>query len=252
MTGVEAIIYIDFGGSIDFTLAKPGEPHKPLVMAGVGFPIEESHHLFRLLPRSEDGSLLKSSDHGFASKVATEFVAALLKTPACIGGVIANASDPENVASSRRWHQDEQRARQEARRAGFSKADGAPPRKIGEFQLNYIRLLFTTLNKCVAAFTSKHGIPDSLTVIPDREDIGKHSEDLKAAFANAMQSAKARGSIRWESRGDEPLLYLPDLVAGIVRRHFHHDDALDAFNLLWAEQERSPRVQFANKLQQGQ
>jgi hypothetical protein len=85
-------VFIDFSGTPLFS----GEDPQPYVAAAVAIALTDHSKVLELVPRENDGSLMKSSSKKFNDFIAAEFFSKLLQLKASVAFVAIDASDPEN------------------------------------------------------------------------------------------------------------------------------------------------------------
>src|SRR5262245_46077521 len=100
MTSIPPIsVFIDFSGIPSF---KSGQDPHPYVAAAVAIAPTDHSKVLDLVPRENDGSLMKSSSKTFNHFLAAEFLSNLLRLKASVAFVAIDASDAENCALAER------------------------------------------------------------------------------------------------------------------------------------------------------
>jgi hypothetical protein len=223
-------IYVDESGTASFGEQAGRSDGRGYVIAAVAVPALSAPTIHSLLPRDAHGKLLKFSDAALSFGQLERFVAEILATDVQVCLVLLDTASPENAENFRELAELSNRRRVER---------GNPP--IAASSLTYMlahkEALLGVLQKATAAIPS---VARFFDVVLDEANLQLHDRRL-AADAFSMQLARAGlvcQSYRWAKEQDEPLLYVPDLLAGIYRRSATLDDVPGALALLERAEER--------------
>ena len=164
----------------------------------------------RILPRDKTGALLKAADSGFSADRAYEFVRQLLDTDVDVAAILIDTSHPASVAAARSNTELVNQRRQAVHH-----------RKMTEAGFSYGIFAGQLITDLLMASLERTGCrPTFFDVVLDNAALKAVQERqwrdwLRAAGANNDTSV---GDVVWTSEQAEPLLLLPDLVAGILLR----------------------------------
>lgn len=217
-------IYIDESGSPDFYEIRLGDLPKAYVPCAVAVPAMSADALQRILPRRMDGKLLKSSDNEFSAEVAYRFVDDLLLSDAEIAAILIDPAHPTSVSAARNNAALVNRRRQTLHHPKISEAGFGYSIFTAQLVTN---ILMVSLNR-------KGSRPTFFDVVLDKGCLRSVDERRwQTALKDAADCyGTTVGRVEWTHEEHEPLLLLPDLVAGILHRDAIQGDVQRARQLL--------------------
>lgn len=241
-------IYVDEAGSDSFREAR-GAERRAFIVCAVAVPTMDAVACRGILPRGTAGQLLKSSSREWNRDMATHFVQDLLATPAQVAAFLVNPGDPANVEVFRNSAERANEGRRRFREGLKSDEERRKHPDITGHDLHYqlflswvlIELQRITLNRTNRRMTFTD-------VVLDNKSIAEFQRQwFEQEFRRIADEHQWRiGRMDWCREEDEPLLLLPDLVAGIIHREEVHRDVGPAAFKLW-DADRDGRVRFLNK-----
>jgi hypothetical protein len=193
------------------------------VVAAVCVPAQERSNLIAILPRAS-GRLLKSSDAWMTPMAAATFVSKLLYSSVDVSLVLLDTAGV--------------RAYKRAREA--TAASNALRRAIGNPRLNthdlvYMLMLKDAVTAAWLKASQRLQAPVSFfDLVLDTASVAGHSRDLtvKAVQSTFHRAGLVCREVLWKRESDEPLLLVPDILAGVCRRQLTHHDVIDAWRLI--------------------
>jgi hypothetical protein len=203
-------VFLDFAGT---PLFEPGEAPQPYVSAAVAIARTDHGKVLDLVPRENDGSLMKSSSKKFNDFIAAEFLSNLLQLKASLAFVAIDASDPENCA----WAERSLRRR--------NRNCGKHMKVQNWMYLLTAKEVISTIWQCSPI---DGGQIDSFEAVFDEDSLPSREKEVFESIVKSSFERKGRGSsvssISWKSRHKEPLLSVPDIAAGAFSRWSRHQD----------------------------
>lgn len=193
------------------------------VVGRVGTATSDTDFAFHALPKdprpAHENVPIKSSDRAMTQEAAIEFMERLFVP--CVSAaalVCVDAGHAKSVAAAANYAKFANRAR---------RMNGAP--EVPTATHMYVRLVSEAVIEAWAATCKAIGPMNTLVdVVFDRQDMNEVERQKFAERLREATDARGRGfksgEIRWASRSDEPLLLLPDQIAGVVRRHARGSD----------------------------
>ena len=217
-------IYVDESGSPVFGQPKVGEWPQGYVPCAVAIPELLRPALEGLIPRSADGTLLKSSSLELSDERLASFLDRALQTRIEVALVLIDASSQVNAS----------------RAAEVTELSNERRRLRGNPRTKTPHLIYTlaTRNAIIAAWTrasSAMGSPIGyLDIVLDEQAIPTHARRLYVEiFENEWRGkGLADPHVTWQSSGTEPLLHVPDLFASVYRRQAARHDVPRSFAIL--------------------
>jgi hypothetical protein len=197
-------VFVDSSGTPLFT---PGENPHPYVAAAVAIAASDHENVIALLPRETDGSPMKASSASLDDDVAADFLSKLFQLRASVTFVAVDANDPENCKIAEK----SLTRANENRRKGISLT-------------SWMNLL--TAKEAISTIWQYSPIDGGqigfFDVVLHRESLPERERKLFKSIVKSSFERKGRGSrvggLSWKSLQEEPMLYVPDLAAGIFRR----------------------------------
>lgn len=218
-------IYIDatntplFNENIDFI-------DRPYIICAVLVPFTSRETILKALPRDPiTNKFLKSSSRRMSDKLCAEFLSVLLKTEVKIAVCGIDAGGKVNPTLAKEISE-----RANAARKHF-------PLMKKSTILYFLVAKEVLINVWAQFITSTREGVSYMNVIFDREDLKQKVLEL---FQNMLRSAFTRQNmtlhrVSWCSREQEPLLLVPDYIAGAYKRKITHDDCPNT----WKEIEKA-------------
>jgi hypothetical protein len=203
-------VFIDFSGT---PLFEPREDPQAYVAAAVAIALTDHSNALALLPRENDGSLMKSSSKNFNDFIAAEFFSKLLSLNASVAFVGIDASDAKNCE----W------AERSLRRRNRNYEDKM---KIQNWMyLLTAKEVISTIWQCSPI---DGGQIDSFEAVFDEDSLPPREKEIFESIVKSSFQRKGRGSsvrsISWKSRYREPMLFVPDIAAGVFSRWSRRQD----------------------------
>lgn len=214
-------IFVDESGSPSFIDAGSSFKDRGYVAAAILVPALERARLIEMLPRGSDGSLLKASSREMSPDIAATFIEQVLNTPVDISLVMLDTGSGQNEEIA-------YRAAEIARRS--RRKNGVPP--INGCGLMYLLMVSTAIINAWSHEAIRHNRElKYFEVVMDNFSMTNYNRDF---FRSEFQLEMVRqgvcvNSIQWETEEDEPLLYIPDLFAGVCRRQLTNGDVGEAW-----------------------
>lgn len=240
-------IYVDEAGSDSFREAPEAE-RRAYIVCAVAVPTTDLPALRRILPRGSSGEFLKSSHAEWNRHRALAFARDLLATRAEVSAFMANPGAPENIEVFRDGTTRANEGRRRFRE-GLPAAERAQHPDITGHDLHYMLFLSWVLVELRRTIhTRTRNLMTFADVILDNKSIEDFQRQwFRVEFPRLADEHEWRiGRLDWCREEDEPLLLLPDLVAGIIHREEVHRDVGAAAHKLW-EADRDGRIRFLNK-----
>jgi hypothetical protein len=215
-------IYVDEAGSPHFQRLRDGNRKRGYVVCAACIPDHARDAILAILPRDANG-FVKASSRMMSPDDAESFIAHSLDLDLDIGLVLLDTGSDGNVSKARRFTE-----KSNARR----KARGNP--SIVTAHLVYaIAAKEAIIGAWSHASIRRSAELATFHVVMDNASITNHTRLL---FERASQEAFERigiacRSVTWASEENEPLLYVPDIFAGVYRRQVTHGDVRGA----WAQ-----------------
>lgn len=217
-------IYVDEAGTPDIRPLRFHGSRRAYITCAVIIPVKEQKSVFELLP-NHNGNYLKSSDLNFTEEMAISFVTALLSLDVDIALILLDASDAENYEISQlaaakvntvRSIEHEQHIKPSSLMYAFLATEAAVNAIIGASIRNQLQIRSFDLTFDNANLSNLHRkeLADNLR---------RFSPKYEFDFAN----------VAWKSEQEEPLLLVPDLIAGIVHRRFMSGGCVKSWEILW-------------------
>lgn len=228
-------IYIDESGSPDFYEIKEGEPLKAYVPCAVAVPTMAIYALLQILPRGSNGKLLKSSDIEFTADVAFEFIDHLLSSDAEVAVILIDPAHPTSIATAQNNTDLVNRRRQDHHHPKIKKAGFSYSILAAQLVTNALMVTLTRTGHC----------PSFFDVVLDKASLRSVDEcRWRDGLRNAASNNNTTiGRVEWTHEEHEPLLLLPDLVAGVLHRDAIYGDVQRARQLL-QDAGREGRISF--------
>ena len=168
-----------------------------------------SERLAQILPRDKAGVPLKAADRSFNADLAYGFVQSLLETDAEIAAILIDTSHPTSVSAARNNTALVNQRRRAAHHRQITEAGFCYSIFAGQLIMN---LLMVTLERTGLR-------PTFFDVVLDKAALKKkHERQWRDILRNAAADNDTTVDVAWTSEQQEPLLLLPDLVAGILLR----------------------------------
>jgi Protein of unknown function (DUF3800) len=203
-------MFIDEAGSPYFDSNKP---EKGYIVVATLIPEQDLDAARRLVPRRQNGELIKSSDYDATDEVAAGLIARLLKeTRSCIGLVTAALSDSGNEGRMKRM------------REGID--NSLIPRRSQPSISDAVRMQAALNALALSLSGSLEGISREIRIVFDR---GSERPDFKEKVREFMCRERAGapfvvGDVQWLARHEEPLIMISDWIAGSIRHDFAKAD----------------------------
>jgi hypothetical protein len=219
-------IFVDECGTPSFIDAGSSFKDRGYVAVATLVPALERARLLEILPRGSDGSLLKASSREMSPDIATTFIKQMLKTPVDLALVMLDtgSSQNEEIAS---------RAAEIARR---SRRKNRVPQINGGVLMYLLMVNAAIINAWShSAIRHRRELKFFEVVMDDFSMTNCNRDFFRSEFQSEMVSqGVCVNSIRWEAEEQEPLLYIPDLFAGVCRRQLTHGDVGEAWDIIYA------------------
>lgn len=215
-------IFVDEAGTPHFAPSANAQP-RPYIPCAVAIPTACDQAIARLLPRGRDGQLLKASDVEFTEQRAVEFLEELLRREVDVSLVLTNASGNESVEVARNATEAANKHRTFGRR------------KVRQPNLLYALLMKDAVIAAWGAASRRHG--DFLTFVDLYLDEANLGPDFGGGLVEKFRRNTERkglrlGAIEWRAESEEPLLLVPDIIAGVFHRRVMTGECEEACRLL--------------------
>jgi len=203
-------IYVDEAGSPDFTDVAAGERLKAYVPCAVAVPRLSAPGMNAHLPRAPSGKLLKSSDLGLSEELVLQFLKHLLASKCEIAAILIDPGGDKSI-----------RTAQSGAALATERRQAVHHGKISASALGYSLLVAQAVINVIKAILDRTGnLPSFVDVVLDEASISRrHKRGFEKAIRQAGQPRIHFGRLEWVHEQQEPLLLLPDLVAGVLHRH---------------------------------
>jgi len=217
-------IYVDEAGTPDIRPLSVLGSRRAYITCAVIIPIKVQKKVLDLLP-NHNGNYLKSSDVNFTEEMAISFVTALLSLDVDIALILIDASDAENHEISKlaaaksnngRSIKHEPHIKPSSLMYSLLATEAAVNAIIGASIRNQLQIRSLDLTFDNANLSNLHR--KELV-----DDLRQFSPKYELAFAN----------VAWKSEQEQPLLLVPDLIAGIVHRRLISGGCVEAWEILW-------------------
>jgi len=212
-------VYVDEAGSPDFCDASQNGTLKAYIPCAVGVYTLKEQEALNLLPVDSLGNPMKASDPRVGPSQALEFAKCLLATDCEIAAILIDPAGNKSVAAARSLSQLSSQRRQALHR-----------RRIRPANLGYSLFVARVVCNLLEVTLLRRGkLPSYVDLVLDEAIL---SRTQKTEFAEGLKQAghpKIRfGRVDWCHEKDEPLLLLPDHVAGILHRQATRGDQSNA------------------------
>jgi hypothetical protein len=216
-------IYVDEAGSPDFTEVAAGGKLKAYVPCAVAVPNLAASSMLRCLPRSSSGTLLKSSDQALSEAQVVDFLTYLLASDCDVAAILIDPGGAESISVAHKGA-----TLSSARRQAVHHA------KISAASLGYSLLATQAIVNALTLTTERKGqLPTYVDVVLDAANIPRRHQRHFAQFLRKASEPRVRfGRIEWAHEDSEPLLLLPDLVAGVLHRQGTVGDVRDSCRMI--------------------
>jgi|RhiMetdeSRZDD1v2_1073273.scaffolds.fasta_scaffold02409_19 hypothetical protein len=216
-------IFVDEAGSLNIKPASESASRKAIIMCAVAVPPSQEETLLSLLPRDHNGNLLKSSDKLMSERHALRFVQELLDSQSDVSLVLVDAGLDENYQVISEVTEIANRVRTESRE-----------RRIRAPNLNYELLVKDAIIGVLGPAWERAGCKVTcLDVILDSANL---SMGDRKRFKQILTENSAKHGLHmevsWCCNEDQPLLNVPDIIAGIMHRRLIHNQLEETADLL--------------------
>ncbi|MCU0867833.1 MAG: hypothetical protein MUC36_28945 [Planctomycetes bacterium] len=203
-------IYFDESGTLNYTARPDGRSGaRAHVVCAVAVPLQFEDALRVILPRDDKGDLLKHRDVS-CEDMLCGFLEELLRREVAIVATQIDTGTAQSIEAAR---QNTELANQGRETAGIA-------RRLRPAIHSY-RLFLTQTLAYVMATTRLWGgeLPTFLSIVMDENNHSAEDKDeLKGWIVENSEKLGVRiQRPRWSNEGADPLLFLPDLVAGVLR-----------------------------------
>lgn len=218
-----ARIFIDEAGHLDLRELEGERELRPYVLCGVCIPTMYEAETVAILPKGGDGELLKATSSGLSPDAARRFVEEILRREIGISLLFISSGHAESLNT----------VSEMTRLVNKNRSVGSKTKKPPH-------VIYALSAKDVAIWSwgrlglMQKEMPTFLDVVFDNFSL---PNQFRRWFRKTLVEKCATQDITirqvtWASEADEPLLLVPDLLAGIVHRHVTRQDCPDAFSML--------------------
>jgi hypothetical protein len=192
-------------------------------MCAVAVPLLQEEIVLSLLPRDNDGNLLKFSSKLMSPDQAFRFVQDLLDTPSYLSLVLVDAGFDENFKVLNEVREIANRTRSERHE-----------RHIAAPNLNYELLVKDAVIGALGLAAERGGSEvTSLEIVLDTANLteGDQRHFSRVLIENSDEYGFYIRKVTWCRNEDQPLLNTPDIIAGIMHRRFIHNELEESADL---------------------
>ena len=216
--------FIDESNTPLFKLGRD-DSQRPYVTGCAIIPSEDQLPVRMAIPESPiTGERLKSSSREMNDSAAAEFIASVLATQVEVAIVGIDAGDSGNIAGAANLTVKANILRKDQKRPPISTANAM-----------YLLAAWEALLRSVESFYLRNAVfPSPLEVVFDQANL-KAEESEFVSWALKDVCAKRGliiGSVSWSLEQDEPLLLVPDIFSGVLRRQATHGDLPLAWDVI--------------------
>lgn len=227
-------VLVDEAGTPSFEIAQASESSRGYIAAAVVIPELEREALNNILPRDSRGQLLKSASQGMTPNIATSFVTNLMNTKVDVCLVLLRTDSSTNVELA-----------SELTELAKERRNARHKPHISTSCLVYFLVVKDAILRAWDQVSRRLSTNLSyFDVVMDTANVSKYDKGLfQKVLKQAMQqhSGVVCRDVRWVSPKDEPLLNIPDILAGVYLRNVMHKDVPEAWQLLEAA-DRNGRI----------
>ena len=224
-------VYHDYAGNLHFAPNEAGESN--VISCACHIPQATEDQVIAILPRGRKAQFLKAGDAEMHVGLAERFIECLLELDVDIGIQSVDVGGEDSIAGIKYAAQYSKKSRKKHNKPIHN-----------ELSLSYSLFTSAAVLYSLTARATRVGVfPHEFTLVLDREDIGrKRNEDYMCDLISIFSKHGTTVlDFSWQSRLEEPLLLVPDIVGGLIRRHGVTGEGERGVQLL-KEAERSGQV----------
>jgi len=225
-------IYHDYAGNLSFKKGESGESN--VVSCACFIPCAEEEKVLEILPRGSNGLPLKSTDSELTEENACIFLDSFLALPVHIGILMVDVGGPDSIQAIEivQTHANERRKAQHKR-------------NVSKLAVAYC--MFTTEPILLALMAKGEELgefPKRFSITLDQEEFGRQQTELFrwSTIATFLKHGSTVSHLHWKSRLENNLLFVPDLIAGLIYRHGTTGEAFGGIEALAKSSERRQTV----------
>jgi hypothetical protein len=235
-------VFIDDAGSRSFNVEGDLDGPCGSVTCAVSVPVLNEGAVFDLLPRSsKTGALLKAQSPELSPEQATTAVESILRLDGVdIAVLVVDTSSHQNLETF-----------QQAKHASDTVRRALKERRISGPNLLYILFAAQAVALVwgVARRRREHRFAFFELILDEANLHHKEEQLLRRIVTEASAEHQIRyQQITWANEENEPLLHVPDLIAGIYHRGILYDDVRECIQILEAAS-RSGRIRVAQGME---
>ncbi len=232
-------IFVDEAGSPTYRALGKNGIFAGYIPCAAAVPTIDRKKLLAILPKDSSGGFIKSSHKEFTPKKAANLVQALLKSNIQIAALLIDPTHPKSIQAAQNTTKIVNAHRQEAHHP-----------KITEAGQTYIHFVWQVIHNVLKTTLEQTGeLPEFFDVVLDKGPLkNRHQSQYRKALKDAAENnGRCIRKVEWSDEESEPLLNIPDLVAGIFHRDASYGDASTARQIL-QDAGRSGRISIQDGL----
>jgi hypothetical protein len=217
-------IFVDESGTPICRAAGQPDSHEGYVVAAVAVPVLSVPFLHSILPRNSAGQILKFSDRELTPKVLAYFVEQVLFSDVELCLAMLETTSPKNRALSG----DLVTVSNQRRAARHNPA-------ISQASMVYLQTAGEAILGALSQLSRRRGPASGfIDVTLDEGNVSQHDRPniVTALKQDCTRCGFDCRDVTWTTEQAQPMLFVPDILAGIYRRQVTHRDVNDALFLM--------------------